>query len=330
MATLKDVAKLAHVNISTVSRALNNSSYVHPETKERIMKAVRELSYQPNILARGLRQGKLYTIAAIMPMLSFSVFDEIVSGIELAARENGYATIIVNTGGNEKVEKESLEKLRNGFVDGIVIAGTGANHRLIRDINSEIPIVQVIRKLDERISSVIVDYEDIGYKATRHLIDNGCRNIGLINGAMSISPYAQRYEGYMRAIKRAKLKEITAERESMLRGMKYGYDCALQLLSENKELDAILAATDAQGMGVLRALRDQKKKVPKDIRVVSMTGHRVGDMLENSLTSVELPCMQIGERAARLLLDEIRSGEDIKSPVHHLQFDATLIERESG
>ena len=330
MATLKDVAKLAHVDISTVSRALNNTSYVHPETKKRIMKAVKELSYKPNVLARGLRQGKLNTIAAVMPMLSFSIFDEVVSGIEEEARRAGYALLIVNTGGDETVEKESLERLRNGFVDGIVIAGTGANHRLIRDIRTEMPVVQVIRKLDESISSVVVDYVDVGKRATAHLIEKGCKNIGLINGSMKISPYAERYEGYRKTLKKHRMKEIVTEHDSRLRGMKYGYDCALELLKENKKLDAVLAATDAQGMGVLRALKEKGIRVPEDVRVISMTGHRVGDMLETSLTSMELPAREIGVHAAEMLIREIAAGTEKQQPLQHLKFTAVLAERESA
>ena len=329
MPTLKDVARLANVDVSTVSRALNNTSYVHHDTKKRILKAVKELGYRPNALARGLRQGKLNTIAVVVPMLSFSVFDEVVSGIEEKARELGYATLIVNTGSRDDTEKESLLRLRSGLVDGIVIAGVGENNRLIKDIRAEMPVVQVIRKQDDSISSVVVDYVDIGYRATMHLIERGCRNIGLINGSMRISPYAERYEGYKRAIRKKKLPEITTERESRLRGMKYGYDCCLGLLEVNPNLDAILAATDAQGMGVLRALKERGLSVPQDIRVVSMTGHRVGDMLQTSLTSVELPGAEMGGRAAALLIEQIEGDHDREHPLQHLQYTAKLVERES-
>lgn len=330
MATLKDVAKLAHVDISTVSRALNNTSYVHPETKKRIMKAVKELSYKPNVLARGLRQGKLNTIAVVVPALSFSIFDEVVSGTEMAARENGYSTIIVNTGGDETVEKESLERLRNGFVDGIIIAATGGNLRLIRDIRTDMPVIQVIRKQDDTISSVVVDYDDIGYRGTIHLIEKGCRSIALINGSMKIKPYAERYSGYKRAIKKHKLKEITTEHESRLRGIKYGYECACRLLEQKSRPDAIIAATDAQGIGALRACSDKGIMVPDKMRVISMTGHRIGDMLTPSLTSMELPGTEIGAHAAKMLIGEISAGNDAKRPLQHLQFKAELMERETS
>ena len=329
MATLKDVAALAHCDVSTVSRALNNTSYVHPETKARIMAAVKELSYKPNVIARGLRRGRLNTIAVVIPKLSFSIFSEVASGIEDEARRRGFATIIVNTGNDKMVEKENLNRLRNGFVDGMIVAGTGHNTRIIRDIAVEMPVVQVIRRYDLKMSSVVVDYTNIGYQSVRFLYKQGCRKIGLINGSEKIPPYADRYRGYKQAIKELDLPEITAERDSKLRGMKYGYDCAVKLIDENMELDAILAATDAQGMGAIRALKDNGLHTPQDVRVLSMTGHRVGDMLETSLTSVELPGFEIGQKAAAMVIEAIESDDKHKPAVQHLAFSATLIERES-
>ncbi len=329
MATLKDVAALAHCDVSTVSRALNNTSYVHPETKARIMAAVKELSYKPNVIARGLRRGRLNTIAVVIPKLSFSIFSEVASGIEDEARRRGFATIIVNTGNDKMVEKENLNRLRNGFVDGMIVAGTGQNTRIIRDIAVEMPVVQVIRRYDLKMSSVVVDYTNIGYQSVRFLYKQGCRKIGLINGSEKIPPYADRYRGYKQAIKELDLPEITAERDSKLRGMKYGYDCSVKLIDENMELDAILAATDAQGMGAIRALKDNGLHTPQDVRVLSMTGHRVGDMLETSLTSVELPGFEIGQKAAAMVIEAIESDDKHKPAVQHLAFSATLIERES-
>ena len=327
MATLKDVAALAHVDVSTVSRALNNAPNVHPETKARVMAAVKELSYHPNVLARGLRRGKLNTIGVIIPKLSFSIFAEVISGVEEEARRHGYATIVVNTGNDKMVEKESLNRLRNGFIDGMIIAGTGQNTRLVRDIASDMPVIQVIRQFDHQISSVVVDYKDIGYRAVKHLAERGCRRIGLINGSNAITPYADRYAGYRRAIRELELEEITAERDSHLRGMKYGYDCAVKLIDGYVSLDAILAGTDAQGMGVLRALKENDMSVPQEVMVLSMTGHRVGDMLQTSLTSMELPGLEIGSQAAGMIIQAIESGA--KRAPKHLSFTAQLVERES-
>ncbi|MCH4033365.1 MAG: LacI family transcriptional regulator [Lachnospiraceae bacterium] len=330
MATLKDVAKLAHVDVSTVSRALNNSAYVHPDTKARIMKAVKELSYEPNILARGLRQGKRETLGVILPKLSYSIFAEVASGIESQARKHGYVTLVSNTGNDKDTEKLVLNRLRSGFIDALIIAGTGENTRLIRSISEEgMPVVQVIRDSDPLISSVVVDYDDVGYRSVQLLAKKGCRHIGLINGSMKIRPYAERYRGYRRGIREFGLPEITAERESLQRGIQYGYDCALQLIDENCELDGILAVTDTQAIGAMRALHDNDLSVPGQVRLLSMTGHQIGGMLTPSLTSMELPAFEIGERATDMALQMIEAGSDKKPAVQRLSFHAELVERES-
>lgn len=330
MSTLKDVARLANVDVSTVSRALNQKSYVHPETKKRIMAAVAELSYQPNVLAKGLRKGKRNTIAVVVPKLSFSIFAEVVSGIEQEASRRGYATIICNTGDNKEEEKSCLNRLRNGFIDGLVIAGCGTNKRLIREIAADgMPVVQIIRELDPLISSIVVDYVDIGYRSVNYLFQKGCHRIGLINGSMDIPPYADRYKGYRKAISEHHLEEIAVDLDSNDRGMQYGYDCANRLIDGNSHLDAILAATDAQGMGALRAAKENHLTVPADLRILSMTGHQVGNMLETSLTSMELPGYEIGKKATEMIIQMIDSDKKKKVPVQHLSFHATLTERES-
>ena len=189
MATLKDVARLACVDVSTVSRALNNTSYVHPDTKARIFAAVKELSYQPNVLAQGLRQGKRHTIGVVVPRLYLTLFAEITQSIELESRKLGYATLLCHTEDNHAIEKECLNRLRNGFVDGIIIAGTGRNGRLIRDIHaSGIAVTQIVRKQETSISSVIADYDACGYETVKYLFSKGCREIGLINGPTTLAP----------------------------------------------------------------------------------------------------------------------------------------------
>ena len=114
MVTLKDVAKLANVDVSTVSRALSNTSYVHPETKARILQAVKQLSYQPNVLARGLRQGKRHTIGVIVPTVHMTLFSGITIGIDQEARKQGYAVLLCCSYDDPAVEKECLNRLRNG------------------------------------------------------------------------------------------------------------------------------------------------------------------------------------------------------------------------
>lgn len=136
MATLKDVAQKACVDVSTVSRALNNTSYVHPETKARIVAAAKELGYRPNVMAKALRQGRRHTLGVIVPRLHLTLFSEILPGIEHEAERLGYSTLISTTDDDPKREKSCLERMQNSFVDGIIITGTGRNNRLLRSIQA--------------------------------------------------------------------------------------------------------------------------------------------------------------------------------------------------
>jgi len=331
MATLKDVARMACVDVSTVSRAINNTSYVHADTKARIFAAVKELGYQPNVIAQSLRQGKRHTIGVVIPRLHMTVFAEIMQGIEEEARRLGYATLICNTEDDPKIERECLNRLRNGFVDGIIIAGTGQNGRLVRDIRSSgLTITQIVRQQDVTINSVIVNYESCGYEATKYLISKGCRQIGLINGSMKTAPYQERYNGYHRAIEEFGLAETTTVSTTPVHSFLYGYQCALDLLEQNPDLDAIMAAIDAQGIGAMRAIKEQGIKIPDQIRIISLTGHIIGGMLETSMTSMEMPAREMGARAALMTISDIDSSAEQASSPQHLVFTSSLVERESS
>lgn len=329
MATLKDVAKLACVDVSTVSRALNNTSYVHPDTKERIYAAAKELGYHPNVMARALRQGRRHTIGVVVPRLHLTIFSEILQGIEQGARKLGYATLICNTEDDPRIERDCLDRLRNGFVDGIIIAGTGRNARTLRDIRaSGIAVVQIVRQ-QEAVSSVVADYEACGFEAVQFLHQKGCRVIGLINGSLHLTPYKGRRDGYCKAVRELGMAEIFSQSDHPVNSFEYGYECARQLLEENPGLDGILAAVDIQGLGAIRALTECGIKIPEQVKVMSLTGHAVGGMLETSMTSMEMPAHEMGEKAAEMVVGEIEAPADRKHSPQCLTFATALTERES-
>ncbi len=330
MATLKDVAKKACVDVSTVSRALNNTSYVHPDTKARIVAAAKELGYRPNVMAQALRQGRRHTLGVIVPSLHLTIFSEILPGIEHEAERLGYSILVSTTDDDPKREKNCLERLQNSFVDGIIITGTGKNNRLLRSIQAGgIAVTQIVRRQEPRISSIVADYNACGQNAVDYLYAKGCRHIGLIAGYSHQSPFQGRYEGYSKAISEHGLTEILAESDQQVNSFEYGYDCTNQLLNANTMLDAILAPVDLQGIGVLRALKEQGIKVPEEIKVISMTGHTIGGMLETSMTSMEMPAFEMGEKAAQLTIMEIENQSDKIPTPQYIQFPYTLIERES-
>ncbi len=329
MATLKDVAKLANVDISTVSRALNNKGYVHEETKKKIIEAVEELSYHPNILAKGLRQGKKHTIAFVVPRIAITIYSDMIAPFSEAARKMNYECLICVSDDDVQQEKEILERLRGGTVDGIVISSTGKNNKLIREIKNEgVCILQAVRKQDESLSSIISDYYTTGYEAVKFLYSKGCRNIGLIIGNLSLHPYKERYAGYMKAVRELGLEPIVVMDETNPNKMHYGMNCADKLLDQYPALDGLLASVDSQGIGAIRELTQKGKKIPEDIKVMSLTGIRLGGFLETAMTAMEVPAGEIGETAAEIIIKDIESKAERRT-VKNLVFNSTLVERET-
>jgi len=331
MATLKDVAKLACVDVSTVSRALNNASNVHPDTKAKIVEAAKQLGYRPNLLAKGLRQGKLHTIGIVVPSIKLNIFGEIVQGIDIEARSFGYGVMICNTKDDPEQEVECLSRLCNGFVDGVIIASTGRNTSLIRNIKEGgISVVQIIRAQDKTISSVVADYRHCAVEGVNHLIAKGCRQIGFINGNMEITPYKERYKGYKEAVEAAGLPEILAK--SKVPRYDYyrdGYDGTNSMLEGNPGIDGIITAVDMQGLGAIRALKERRIRVPDDMKVISLTGHSIGGMLETSMSSIEMPAKAIGKKATQMIIKDIESPSDRKAVLQHIVFATSIMERET-
>ena len=325
MPTLKDVARLACVDVSTVSRALNNTSYVHPDTKKRIYAAAKELGYHPNALAQALRQGRRHTIGVVVPRLHLAIFSELLQGIEEKARQLGYATLISNTEDNPQTEKECLDRLRNGFVDGIIIAGTGYNNiDLAAAKEKGITVCNI-----PAYSTIVADYEACGSDAVHFLYQKGCRKIGFINGSLELAPYKGRHNGYCRAVKKLSLCENLSQSDYPVNSFEHGYECANQLLDDVPGLDAVLAAIDIQGLGAIRAVTERGLRIPDEVKVMSLTGHAVGGMLQTSMTSMEMPANEMGMRAAQMLIDTIHAPSGEKPSVQHLTFATVLAERES-
>ena len=326
--TLKDVAEKAHVNVSTVSRALNNSGYVMPETKQRILQAVEELSYRPNLLLRNMRKGKRFTIGLIVPSIHLSLFGEIAQAIMEELNEKDYETLLSITFDNPAIESQALNRLRNGLIDGIIIAGTGRNNTLIRDIQAEgIPILQIVRNQDDCLPAIVGDYEKTAIEGVKFLHEKGCQGIAFINGTENIGPFEERLKGYkvgMRSIRQRRILPNSREKNDYFQD---GYRLCNEILDGVQMVDGIMVSTDFIALGVYRSIKEHGFKVPWDIRLISLTGHQIGEQLETSLTSMELPAIKMGKKAARLLIEMIEEDKDVRNNVY--VFDSILVERES-
>ena len=329
MATLKDVAKLAGVDVSTASRALNAGKNVSPETRARVTAAARKLDYRPNRAAQALRKGRTYSIGVLLPRLHLSSFSDILLGIVHAAREMGYSVPVCLTDDDPAIEKEYLNRMR-GRMDGIIIIPTGKNTQLLREIRAEgTAVLQLLRCQVPEISSIVTEYDACAYNAVHYLYGKGCRKIGLISGSQQLVPFRRHHEGYLRAAEELGLEAVTAADEGAAATFEYGYECTRLLLDRYPALDAVIIAVDVQGVGAMRALRERNIRVPEDVRVMSLTGHELGRMMETGMTAMEIPAREMGMEAVRMIVEDIEAPEDRKPSVQHLAFEATLVERES-
>ena len=208
MVNIKDVADRAGVSTTTVSHVINQTRYVSDELIKRVNQAMEELDYHPNSLARSLRSGKTKTIGLVIPDISNQFFAEISRKIEDKGYEHGYSVILCNTDDDSNKEKNYIDVLIAKQVDGIVFISAGeVSDNLKKTIASNVPIVVSDRNIKEIKSDIVlVDNNLGGYEATQYLIGLGHKRIGCIAGPSTVTPSAQRLQGYKKAMQESRLR----------------------------------------------------------------------------------------------------------------------------
>jgi len=326
--TIKDIAKLANVSITTVSRVINNKTEgVSEETRNRILQLVKELGYQPNAIARGLVTKKTKTVGLIIPDISNPFFPDIARGEEDSAHIYGYNVFLCNTDDNLEKESEYINALKEKYVDGIIFTSSSIpKHEHITDlIKSGIPVVIMDRRIDsEDIYGVFLDNYEGGYIATKYLIDLGHKRIGCITGPLYISNAIERLEGYKRALVD---NEIEVDNRLIFEGdykINSGIIGAEKLLEH--EVTAIFASNDLMAYGAYKAIRSYGYKIPDDISVVGFDDIQLSQILEPQLTTIRQPAYDMGLAAARMLI-KLVEGKKLKKKI--INFRPQLIIRQS-
>lgn len=307
--TLADIARELGVSKMTVSRAINNHPTIAAETRERVLAVARRLKYQPNQHARALATNRSYLIGVIVPDLMHSYFAELVRGIEAVARPAGYQIVIGNTEEDIATEIGEVEALKQR-TDGLVIASvlppaeTGVYRKLIKEGTK---LVLVDRSLENlRCPSVTTDNVKVGILATEHLIGLGHRQIGHLRGtAASVS--IERFNGYKQALARHRLKyDATLVRPCGLLESE-GYSATRTWLAEGGVPRAIFAVNDPAAMGAMQALEEAGLSAGRDVALVGAGNIHYGDMLRVPLTTVSWARSEMGQHAARLLIELIQA-----------------------
>ena len=309
MASLQEVARRAKVSIATVSRVMNKSDKVVPETRALVEQAMRELDYRPSRVARRLRmkKGRAHLVGLMIPDIQNPFFTDIARGVEDAAYASEYALLLCNSDDNPEKERFYLNVMRAEAVDGIVLPpfdeGAAA---VVEMVKSGLPVVFVDRCLSKvKTDLVEVDNYRGAFDATAHLIERGHRNIGLIDGPPQISTSRERRRGYLDALAEAGI----AVRKDLLRvgdfRQESGRVLAGELLDLKKPPTALFAVNNLMTVGALAAVHQRGLRVPRDVAVLGFDDLPWAESLDPPLTVVRQPAYEVGKQAMELLLKRI-------------------------
>ena len=324
-ATIRDVARRARVSHQTVSRVINGRESVTAETRDRVVRAIRELEYVPSAVARSLSSQRTHTLGMVTTDVSDHFFAEAVAGAEAEARKRGYFLIIGSIEeGSEDDERTYLRLMLERRVEGLIVAVPRlrlAEDDLLADAVARIPTVLVASDIDlAGADHVDIDNRRGGHEATAYLAAQNHRFIATITGPLDWPSARARLDGYRDALRDA---GISADRSLVEPCVDWGLDsgrrAAERLLESAPRLTAIFAQSDLLALGAIAALRGRGMRVPEDVSVVGFDDIPVSSVFDPPLTTVRQPMREVGELAARLIGDRASSPRKTKGARHMLR-----------
>lgn len=323
MASIRDVAKLAGVSPSTVSRVMNGTANVDDEKRERVMRAIEETGFKPNELARALFKQSSKIIGVIVPNIENPFFNELAKAVEEEAYRNGYKMLLCNSNNNTEKELMNIQMLNQMKADGIIIV-TYSDKTGQAIAECELPTVVVDRKLTDGGETAYVesDHYKGGKMAMEHLIQCGCRNIVCLKGPVELSSGQQRYYGYQDICKKYGIAEQCIE-------CSYDYEDGLEatteLVKKYPDVDGIVACNDMVAISAYKILTEKGYRIPEDVQLIGFDNIRFSWLFTPELTTVTQPITKMGTLAVQII---IKYGKGLPFQKENT-FDVTLIERQT-
>jgi len=326
--TFNDLAKELNLSTATISRALSRPEIVAPQTRTRVLDAVRRSGYQMNGIARSLRTQSTQTIGIIVSDICNPFFSAIVKAVEDVARTNGYTVLICNADEDGRNEEVAIRLFIERQVSGVIRCSAGANPSLLEALQQKsIPLIDLDRQSGPpNIDTVILNNALGASLGTRHLIELGHKRIAIVSGPLHLSNARDRLEGFRKTLRTARISiprkyiEFGDFREAS------GYQAAERLLSLPFRPTAIFVANNEMMAGTLLAVRQRKLKVPRELSLVGFDDARWARYLEPPLTVVSQPAERMGQKAAQLLLTRLHGRATPQTVV----FEPELIVRRSS
>jgi len=327
MITIKDIARIAKVSHSTVSRALRNSPLANAETAATIRRIAQEQGYAVSAAARSLVTKRTHSIGVVVTSITDPFVGEVFIGIEEVAQARGYSLLLANCHADPTRELRAVRLLREHRVDGILVSSSrvGALYmRLLAKIN--VPIVLINNEHPgEFIFSVTIDNVKAARDATRHLVDLGHRRIGYIGNQFGLQADTDRFAGYRQVLEEADIgfqPELVTHGNGKPEGGMHGME---RLLALPERPTAVFCYDDMGAIGAMRAAREHGMRVPDDLSIVGLDDLFLASYTDPPLTTIQQPKEYMGRLAAEILLDLLSGGK----PQSHVTLPGKLIVRQS-
>lgn len=311
MPTIKDVAARANVSTATVSHVINNTRFVSPDLKARVLAAMQELNYRPDGLARSLRQGKTRTLGIIVSDILNPFYTSVVRGVEDTAVREGYNLILCNSDDVLEKEKQYVNLLLEKRVDGIILTPTCRedHSHLLRVVSEGLPLVFLDRRIAGlKVDTVLVDHYKGALKAVSFLIAQGYRRIATIAGVAGIFSGDERMRGYRDALRDAGLEV----EESLVVRSDFKRDDAYlktrEFLARVSAPIGLFVQNNQMMLGVLRAVAEKGWRLKDEVGVVCFDDTEWAPFIQPPLTAVAQPTYELGREAARVLLRRLKHG----------------------
>lgn len=320
---------------ATVSRALNNHPRISAETKQLVNETAERLQYKRNRIALSLRTGKSHTIGVILPSVSMNFFGSIVHGIELLASEYGYHTLIYQSEETAELEMKAIEAFMGARVDGILASlakGTTDFTHYLDLQKKHIPLVLFDRSNDSlHIPSVVIDDYKGGYLATRHLIEQGYRQIGHLAGPAHFQTFRNRLNGYKDALRDSGLAFLE---ERVFTGdltIESGKKAADYFLGLDVRPDAVFAVEDFSALGLVKRCKEREVRIPDEMGVIGFANEGFDEHITPTLSSMDQQTVQMGREAFKMLLTLIEHRKAEPPPeIPKIVLDPVPVYRESS
>jgi LacI family transcriptional regulator len=312
LATMKDVAERARVSVSTISHVLNDTRSVSEDTRERVLAAVEELGYQQNLLARGLRTQRTFTIGLLISDIQNPFFTSVIRGVEDEALSSGYHVLLCNTDEDPDREDAYVTELAKKRVDGLIVASAAPRHNHARRLRFEnIQFVFMDREIEGTEADAVRVDNRLGMRLiAEHLVRLGHERIGMISGPLEKSSGYERYQGL-----RSALVELGMNLDdSLVRFGNFrspsGREGARELLRLSRPPTALVVANNQMTLGALLAIQEMGLRIPDDVSVVGFDDPEWAPLANPPLTTLAQPTYEMGITAARMLLDKIEKNAE--------------------